>query len=143
MLVLVARISGHRVAIRADAVRAVVEIGEIAPVPRAQPHVAGLAALRSRVLTVIDSYRSIGLDAPGDARREAVIVELGGHDYALTVDSVDDVVDVPGGIGELPVTPRGGWARVAAGSVEIDDRLLMVLDVGALIAGAQEPAAAT
>ena len=47
LLVLVARVSGHRVAIRADAVRAVVEIGEIAPVPRAQPHVAGLAALHA------------------------------------------------------------------------------------------------
>lgn len=140
LLVLVARIGGRRVAIRADAVRAVVEIGEVAPVPRAPPHVAGIAALRSRVLTVIDTYRSIGLDAPGDGRRDAVFVELDGHGYALAVDSVDDVVDAGGGILPMPAPPRGGWARVAAGAVETDGGLLMLLDIGSLVAGPADTA---
>ena len=78
-LVLIVRLNGQRVAIPADAVSAVVELDEIAPVPRAAHHVKGLAALRSRVLTVIDTYRAIGLVPPGDASREAVIVELDGR----------------------------------------------------------------
>ena len=40
-----------------------VELDTLIPVPRAAPHVAGLSALRSRVLTVIDCQRSLELGA--------------------------------------------------------------------------------
>lgn len=136
-LVLIVRISGHAVAIRADAVLSVVELDEIAPVPRAAPHVAGLAALRSRVLTVIDCYRAIGIDAPGTASREAVVVELDGHHYALTVDSVDDVVEASGEATAARTPLKGGWARIAAGTVEAEGNMLLLVDVAALIAGPQ------
>ena len=140
-LVLVVRLGGERVAFRADAVSSVVEIDDNAPVPRAAPHVAGLAALRSRVLTVVDTYRAIGLPRPGDEGREAVIVELHGHAYALMVDRVDDVVeateDPP--CGTVPMT--AGWARVAAGTVKADGDLLVLVDAAALIADPRAAAA--
>ena len=41
--------------------KVVVELDALIPVPRAAPHVAGLSALRSRVLTVIDCQRSLEL----------------------------------------------------------------------------------
>ena len=53
-LLLVVTIAGERVALPAAAVESVVELDTLIPVPRAAPHVAGLSALRSRVLTVID-----------------------------------------------------------------------------------------
>lgn len=140
-LVLIVRLGGQRVAIRADAVSSVVELDEIAPVPRAAAHVAGLAALRSRVLTVIDTYRAVGLTPPGNDGREAVVVELDGHHYALTVDSVDDVVEATGD-GSATRTPlKGGWARIAGGTVEADGDMLLLIDVAALIAGPQAIAA--
>ena len=58
-LVLIAHLAGETVALDADVVGSVVEIERIAPVPRAAPHIAGLAALRSRVLTVIDARAAI------------------------------------------------------------------------------------
>ena len=140
-LVLIVRLNGQRVAIPADAVSAVVELDEIAPVPRAAPHVKGLAALRSRVLTVVDTYRAIGLTPPGDAGREAVIVELDGHHYALTVDSVDDVVEATGDATATRTPFTAGWARIAAGTVEAGGDMLLLVDVAALIAGPQAAAA--
>lgn len=134
-LVLIVRVGGQRVAIRADAVSSVVELDEIAPVPRAAPHVAGLAALRSRVLTVIDTYRAIGLPRPGDRSREAVVVELDGHHYALIVDSVDDVVAASDDVAGTTSSFKGGWARIAAGTIEAGGDMLLLIDVGALIAG--------
>lgn len=139
-LVLIVRLAGERVAFPADLVASVVELDEIAPVPRAAPHIAGLAALRSRVLTVIDAYRSIGLDRPGTPSREAVIVELDGHPYAITVDGVDDVVEAVA-TAPLGAQLQGGWSRVAVGTVESDGDILLLIDVAALIAGPQAIAA--
>src|SRR5678816_4072804 len=79
----------------AGVVEAVVELDTLIPVPRAAAHVAGLSALRSRVLTVIDCMRSLelGITDCSDGIREAAVVELDGHHYALLVDLVEDVVE--------------------------------------------------
>ena len=94
-LLLVVTIAGERVALPAAAVESVVELDTLIPVPRAAPHVAGLSALRSRVLTVIDCMRSLelGVTDCSDGIREAAVVELDGHHYALIVDLVEDVVE--------------------------------------------------
>ncbi|HEX6218110.1 MAG TPA: chemotaxis protein CheW, partial [Sphingomicrobium sp.] len=95
MLLLIVTIAGQRVALPADAVESVVELDTLIHVPRAQPHVAGLSALRSRVLTVIDCRRSLemGDSDCSEGIREAAVVELDGHHYALIVDVVEDVVE--------------------------------------------------
>ena len=68
-LLLVVVIAGERVALPAAAVESVVELDTLIPVPRAAPHVAGLSALRSRVLTVIDCMRSLELGVDRLLRR--------------------------------------------------------------------------
>ena len=56
-LFLIAHIAGRGVAIDSAQVESVVDIGAVTPTPRAAPHIRGLAALRSRVVTVIDAGR--------------------------------------------------------------------------------------
>src|SRR3546814_1121755 len=53
-LFLIAEIGGRAVAISADQIESVVDIGVVTPIPLADARVRGLAALRSRVVTVID-----------------------------------------------------------------------------------------
>ena len=62
-LLLIVTIAGSRVALPAAAVESVVELDTLIPVPRAPVHVAGLSALRSRVLTVIDTLRSFSFNS--------------------------------------------------------------------------------
>lgn len=140
-LVLIVRLAGQRVAIPAASVFSVIELDEITPVPCAASHVAGLTALRSRVLTVIDAYRAVGVDPPPRQGQEAVVVELDGHHYAITVDGVDDVVEAANraDIARTPV--KGIWARVASGTVEAAQDLLLLVDAAALIAGPEAMAA--
>jgi purine-binding chemotaxis protein CheW len=95
-LLLVAIIAGERVAICASEVESVVEIEAITPVPRGPAHLAGLAALRSRVVTVIDCRVSLELGAGEAWSREAIVVEADGHPYALLVDTVEDVLEHEG-----------------------------------------------
>jgi purine-binding chemotaxis protein CheW len=135
-LLLIVRLAGRRVAIPSSEVEAVVELEGITPVPGAVPHIAGLSALRSRVLTVVDSRVSLGM-APDASQSiaEAIVVPSGGHTYALLVDLVEDVVDAGGERAPLKASPGEGWDRVAKGTIEAAGDLLLLIDPHAVIAG--------
>ena len=143
MLLLIVTIAGQRVALPADAVESVVELDTLIHVPRAQPHVAGLSALRSRVLTVIDCRRSLemGDSDCSDGIREAAVVEMDGHHYALIVDVVEDVVEALSDPNPVRATMEDGWERVSQGMVESEVGPLLLVDVAALISGAESKAA--
>ena len=142
-LLLIVTIGGQRVALPSDAVESVVELDTLIPVPRAAPHVAGLSALRSRVLTVIDCMRSLELGTTecSNGIREAAVVELDGHHYALIVDLVEDVVEALSEPTPMRAAMGEGWERVSAGLVETESGPLLLVDVAALIAGAEAKAA--
>jgi purine-binding chemotaxis protein CheW len=142
-LLLIVTIAGQRVALPAAAVESVVELDTLIPVPRAAPHVAGLSALRSRVLTVIDCMRSLELgtsDTSGGIR-EAAVVELEGHHYALIVDIVEDVVEAIGEPSPVRAAMGDGWERVSKGMVETEVGPLLLVDVEALVSGVEARAA--
>ena len=135
-LLLIVTVAGQRVAFPAAAVESVVELDTLIPVPRAAAHVAGLSALRSRVLTVIDSWTALGMeDDSAIGATEAIVVPSGGHTYALLVDQVEDVVEANGAPSPFKASPGPGWSRVSSGMVDAGDDLLLLVDPHALIAG--------
>ncbi len=138
-LLLVVTIAGERVAFAAEAVESVVELDTLIPVPRAAPHIAGLSALRSRVLTVVDCRRSLELGEAesADAILEAAVVELDGHHYALIVDLVEDVIEALSEPAPVRAAMAGGWERVSLGMVETETGPLLLVDVAGLVAGAE------
>ncbi len=142
-LLLIVTIAGQRVALPSTAVESVVELDTLIPVPRAAPHVAGLSALRSRVLTVIDCMRSLdlGTSDTSDGIREAAVVELDGHHYALIVDIVEDVVEALGEPSPVRAAMGDGWERVSVGMVETEVGPLLLIDVEALVSGVEARAA--
>ena len=121
-----------------------VELDTLIPVPRAAPHVAGLSALRSRVLTVIDCMRSLELGDTdcSDGIREAAVVELDGHHYALIVDLVEDVVEAASDPAPVRAAMGAGLGAGSQGMVETEQGPLLLVDVAALVAGAEAKAAA-
>lgn len=143
-LLLIVTIAGQRVAFPAAAVESVVELDTLTPVPRAVPHVAGLSALRSRVLTVIDCKRSLELGSGerGGGTLEAAVVELDGHHYALIVDAVEDVVEATADPVPVRAAMGPGWERASIGMVETEGGAMLLIDVAALVAGTAEARAA-
>ena len=142
-LLLIVSIANERVALPAAAVESVVELESLIPVPRAAPHVAGLSALRSRVLTVIDCLRSLelGVSDCSDGIREAAVVELDGHHYAFIVDVVEDVVEALSEPAPVRAAMGRGWERVCKGMVDTEVGALLLVDIAALIAGSEARAA--
>ncbi len=141
-LLLIVRFGGERVALLAADVESVVEIESLTPVPGAAGHVAGLAALRSRVLTVIDCLASLDPSRrlPPDAA-EAVMAVVDGHPYALLVEAVEDVVEASGERQPAAAALAGGWRRIGRATIEAEGDLLLLADVEALIAGPAREAA--
>ena len=141
-LLLIVRLAGRRVAFPASEVEAVVELEGLTPVPRAAAHVAGLSALRSRVLTVIDGLASLEFGAGRErALRDAIVVPSDGHTYALLVDEVEDVVEAAAPPAPVNAPLGAGWDRVAIGMVEAEGELLLLVDPHRLIAGPAAQAA--
>ncbi len=135
-LMLMVQIAGRRCALCAEEVKWVIDLGTIAPVPRAPAFIAGITALRSQPLTVIDCRRALGLASepwPCDSR--APVVAIGGHFYALMVDGIEDITTALGEPGAVPGGFGAQWSRAAEGMVETSIGPALRINLAALIAG--------
>lgn len=118
-LYLFARVAGTNIAVRTEEIEAVVKIADISPVPGVPRHIAGLSALRSRVLTMIDTAALIGGQAtPKQDRSLAIVADISGHSYGLMVEAVSDIGPAPDG--ELPLRGQldAAWIPYARAIVE-------------------------
>jgi len=131
-LFLIAHLAGRTIAIGSDQVESVVDIGTITPVPRVPPLVLGLAALRSRVVTVIDTR--VALDLPRDTpATRAVIIQVDGHHYAMLVDALDDVSAFALHPLANGVPLDAAWRTIATGIVERDGEPVIAVDLSSLV----------
>lgn len=140
-LLVIAQIGGRRCALSALDVKSVIEIGTVTPIPRAPAWIAGITALRSQALTVIDCRHAIGLgdgDWPTDHR--AIVVAEGGHAYALRVDGIEDITTAAGEAGQVPGGFGPEWSRIAIGMIETMAGPALLVDLAALLAGPESAA---
>ncbi|MEH3046785.1 chemotaxis protein CheW [Sphingomonas adhaesiva] len=133
---LVAQIGSCGVLFDTDRVASVVELGAAVPAPGAGPAVIGLAAMRSRVATVLDVRALLGVPPhvprEGEAVGHAVATVVDGHLYAIAVDRLEDVetfdiAPVPAGMGAI--ADRDFVCGVADGAAET----LLALDIDRLV----------
>ena len=142
-LLVMAQIAGRRCAFPARDVSSVIEVSTITPVPRSPDFIAGITAMRSQALTVIDCRCALGFDPDRWALdNRAIVVAVENYSYALRVDSIEDITtavseseQVPGGFGSE-------WTRVSTGMVETKDGPVLLIDLHQLIAGPEPLAGA-
>jgi len=137
------RIAGRDCALDAKDAHSVIELGEIVPIPRVEPRIVGLSALRSRALTVIDCRIAMGFaDDQQQTDSRAVVIRRDGHSYALRVDAIGDIVEARG----EPIGLKGGfgkpWEQAAIGLIESAQGPLVLLSADAFLARVKPQAAA-
>ena len=136
ILYLIADLAGARVAIQSDLVESVVHVPEIVPAPISDPSIAGIFALRSRVLTLIDTQFLItGVQQYPEKGALAVVTEIAGHHYGLLVDKVHDVVAIDTTRAEININAPPAWSRFVAQIASHDGTLVMILRTNALVSG--------
>jgi purine-binding chemotaxis protein CheW len=134
-LFLIAVIAGTEVAISSDSIESVVTLGDVVKVPQCDPLVAGLIAIRSRVLTLIDCQFAVTGQpcAIGQDNNFAVLSEIAGRSYALMIEKVKDVVTVTQDAIKPARKLDRRWSAIVSGVVEIDGKLVMILSPDLLL----------
>ncbi len=141
-LYLVAHVAGTQVAICTSEVESVVSIGEVVPIPAAPRRVAGMFALRSRVVTLIDAGWMVSGERLAAAEGgTAIVAEIGGHVYGFVAEAVEDVVTIaPEQIREAGGI-SAGWSGFAAGVATMEERTLLVVKLENFISAPRQLAA--
>jgi purine-binding chemotaxis protein CheW len=135
-LYLIAHVNGCCVGIDSGSIESIVHVQDIIPVPMCDPSIAGLFALRSRVLTLIDTQFLVsGIARKAEKGALAVVVDIAGHQYGLLVDKVEDVVSIQPEQLQSQIKPAAEWMGLVDQIASVDGRLVMVLDTDSLVSG--------
>lgn len=104
-------------------------------VPRLEAEVKGLINLRGNLVTVLDLVRILhGRDAVTASDTRNVIVQHEQERFGLLVDAVGDVANCESlELEPLPSHFDPAHAKWFAGLVQLDDQILLVLDVAAVV----------
>lgn len=104
-------------------------------VPLSHPNIAGVLNLRGRIVTMIDCRSRLGLGPrPPEMLPMAAGVERNGEFYGLVIDAVGEVLNLPpSAVGANPVNLDAKWRAISKGVYRLEGRLLVVLDVDALL----------
>jgi purine-binding chemotaxis protein CheW len=124
-----------------DRVHDVFNVGGITPVPLAPADIVGLMNLRGRVVTAIDLRHRLGLPAlPAEAGAMAIGIEASGDSFGLLVERIGEIVTVDrDAFEENPIHLDPSWAELSRGVHRLEETLLVVLDVDAMLETAPVP----
>ena len=108
----------------------------VTPVPLAPPEIVGLLNLRGRVVTALCLRRRLSMGPRvGEGAQMAIGLEQGGETFALIVDGVGEVLKLGADTHEpVPINLDARWRDLTLGVHRLDGRLLVILDVDALLA---------
>jgi purine-binding chemotaxis protein CheW len=135
--ILIVSIGEHFFGAKIDIIHDVIRRQKTTPVPLASPNIVGLLNLRGHIVTEINMAKTLDLDHQTDmdiTKQYSMVINRKGELYSLTFDAIGDVIDVPKGqIERLPETINPRWFDMSEGVYRMDDKLIVVLDLYAII----------
>jgi purine-binding chemotaxis protein CheW len=129
-------VDGRFLGVDVTRVREVLRSQELTRVPLAPPQIAGLINLRGEIVTAFDLRVALGrAQRDQDERPMNVVVATEHGSVSMLVDDVSDVLDLDeGSMEQPPSTLRGSARDLIVGAYKLDGRLLLELDLDAVIA---------
>lgn len=118
-------------------VREIIQMQALTVVPRTPPHVRGVLNLRGRVIPAIDMHLRFGLGKLDTSQGSViVIVQVDDVEVGLIVDSVSEVIDVPGaGIEDMPSLGCQVDTSFILALAKTSGRVAMLLNISKVIGG--------
>ncbi len=137
-------VAGQLLGLPIGRVHDVFVVSEMTKVPLAQTEIAGLLNLRGRVVTAVSLRSRLGLqDGDRTGRRMAVGLEYQNEAYGLLVDEVGEVLKLNSDeMQPNPVHMDRRWVNLSQGVHQLQGKLMIVLDVDAVLAFVSEREAA-
>ncbi len=130
------RLADEEYGIGIDKVREIILVGEISEVPLVPSYVKGLINLRSTVIPIVDLKLHFGLpESEQTDQTRIIVVDVGGRTTGMIVDAVNEVCHISG-TDVIPAPKAIGsdlGDSYTSGLVEMDGRLLIVLDIDRML----------
>lgn len=137
------RVGDHEYSVDIMSVREIRGWTRATSLPHAPFYVHGVINLRGTVLPVVDLARRLGLDAEEPSERSVIIVvDLDGRTVGMRVEAVSDILSIP--VADLQPPPEmlnDGSDRFVRGLIIVEDRMVRVLDLVAVLPPGAEAAA--
>lgn len=109
---------------------------QVTPIPNSPANVLGVINLRGTVIPIVDLRSTFGMgQAEYDQFTVIIVVNIDSKIMGLLVDAVSDVLDVS--VADIEVPPALAAAEgncVIQGIAKSEDRLISLIDIGAMMA---------
>ena len=132
-------VAGTAYALPSNQVAHVEMVEEITRVPNAAPFVDGVVFSRGQVVPAVNMRVRFGFErAPRDLRARLLVVQAAGRSDGLLVDACREFLTIPSSAIQPPGDGLTGvGARYISGIATLNDRLIVILDLGTLLDSAE------
>ncbi|AWI03660.1 chemotaxis protein CheW [Clostridium drakei] len=130
MQVVVFKLNNEQFAVETAKVQSINDAMEITKVPNAPGHIKGLINLRGNVISLLDINLLLDVSKSEEKQSNIIILEMEDELVGITVDQVDEVLEVEEGIIEKI---NDGKKAYIEGVINFKDRIVTLIDIDKLL----------
>jgi purine-binding chemotaxis protein CheW len=129
--VVVFKLQDEQFAVETSRVQSINDMMEITKVPKAPKHIKGLINLRGSIIPLIDLNLLLELNNQKSGQENIIILELEDELAGVTVDQVDEVLDIEEDLIEkLSEDKKQSYIK---GVINFKDRIVTLIDIDKLL----------
>ena len=115
-------------------VREVISVPDTTPIPKSPSHFLGIMNLRGQVISVVDLRKKLKIDAKQDKEEAVIIVDIGGMNIGVVVDSINKVLAFSSEeISEMPEVENQINTHYIFGVYKKENSLTVLLDIAKVL----------
>jgi purine-binding chemotaxis protein CheW len=124
------RLGDEEFAIPLLAVREVIGVPSVTPVPQTPSYFLGIMNLRGLVISVMDLRLKMNIKGQDSSESTVIILDLGDYNLGVLVDEVISVVAIDDkSLGQKPQVDSSKMADAIRGVFRKDEKLVLILDI--------------
>ncbi len=132
MQVVVFKVNEEQFAVEASIVQSINDMMEITKVPKSAKYIKGLINLRGTIISLLDINLLLDIEKGQGSQENIIILNLQEESVGVTVDQVDEVLEIEEDLIEKVETDRN--KTYIKGVINFKDRIVTLIDIGKLIA---------
>lgn len=112
------------------AVREVLGVPEVTPIPQSPTHFLGVMNLRGQVISVMDLRLKLSIKSTPSDETAVIILDLGSYSLGVVVDRVNSVIEIGSDVAtEKPSLETSKANEYVTGIYRKNDHLILLLDI--------------
>jgi purine-binding chemotaxis protein CheW len=131
MQVVVFKVNEEQFAVEAAKVQSINDMMPITKVPKSSEYIKGLINLRGTIISLLDINLLLNIEKTEGSQENIIILNLQDESVGVTVDQVDEVLDIEENLVEKVESERK--KSYIKGVINFKDRIITLIDIAKLI----------